>query len=135
MIAISAEKVFFVIVKLRQIQVQVAGDDEADSGSNPTDDHFIEVLEDDDDDGTRLELGDFIAALNEEETANLVALMWLGRGDADIEDWDRLVGEASGARETPAAQYLMGTPLAADYLEDGLGQHGHSCAEFEVGRL
>jgi hypothetical protein len=29
----------------------------------------------------------------------------------------------------------MGTPLAADHIEDGLGQHGHSCAEFEVGRL
>jgi hypothetical protein len=47
MIAISAEKVCFVIVKLRQLQAQVAGDDDADSGSNPTDDHFVEVLEDD----------------------------------------------------------------------------------------
>jgi len=52
-----------------------------------------------------------------------------------MEDWDRLVEEAAAARETPTAQYLMGTPLAADYLEDGLGQHGHSCTEFEVGRL
>jgi hypothetical protein len=135
MIAISAEKVCFVVVKLRQLQAQVAGDDDADSGSNPTDDHFVEVLEDDAEDGTRSELGDFIAGLNEEETANLVALMWLGRGDADIEDWDRLVQEAADARDTPAADYLMGTPLAADHLEDGLGQHGHSCSEFEVGRL
>jgi hypothetical protein len=135
MIAISADKVCFVIVKLRQLQAQVAGDDDADSGSNPTDDHFVGALEDDEDDGARTELGDFIAAFNEEETANLVALMWLGRGDGDMEDWDRLVEEAAGAKETPAAHYLMGTPLAADYLEDGLGQHGHSCAEFEVGRL
>lgn len=135
MIAISAEKVCFIIVKLRQIQAQVAGDEDAESGSNPTDDHFVEVLEDDEEDGTRTEIGDFIGALNEEEAAHLVALMWLGRGDGDMEDWDRLVEEAAAARETPTAQYLMGTPLAADYLEDGLGQHGHSCAEFEVGRL
>ena len=135
MIAISAEKVCFVIVKLRQLQAQVAGDDDADSGSNPSDDHFVEVLEDDADDVTRTELGDFIGGLNEEETSNLVALMWLGRGDGDMEAWDRLVQEAAEARDTPAAQYLMGTPLAADHIEDGLGQHGHSCAEFEVGRL
>ena len=135
MIAISAEKVCFVIVKLRQLQAQVAGDDDADSGSNPSDDHFVEVLEDDADDVTRTELGDFIGGLNEEETSNLVALRWLGRGDGDMEDWDRLVQEAAEARDTPAAQYLMGTPLAADHIEDGLGQHGHSCAEFEVGRL
>ena len=135
MIAISAEKVCFIIVKLRQIQAQVESDDDADSGSNPTDDHFVEVLEDDEEDGTRTELGDFMAALNEEETANLVALMWLGRGDGDIEDWDRLVEEASGPKETPAAHYLMTTPLAPDYLEDALGLHGHSCEEFEVGRL
>jgi hypothetical protein len=117
MIAISADKVCFVIVKLRQLQAQVAGDDDAESGSNPTDDHFVGALEDDEDDGARTDL------------------MWLGRGDGDMEDWDRLVEEAAGAKETPAAHYLMGTPLAADYLEDGLGQHGHSCAEFEVGRL
>jgi hypothetical protein len=135
MIAISAEKVCFIVVKLRQLQAQVAGDDDPDPGSNPTDDHFVEALEDDADDVTRTELSDFIAGLNEEETANLVALMWLGRGDADIEDWDRLVQEAADSRETPPAQYLMGTPLAADHIEDGLGQHGHSCAEFEVGRL
>ena len=55
MIAISAEKVCFIIVKLRQIQAQVPGDDDADSGSNPTDDHFVEVFEDDEDDGTRTE--------------------------------------------------------------------------------
>ena len=135
MIAISAEKVCFVIVKLRQIQAQVEGDVEPESGSNPSDDHFVEALEEDEESGLRTELGDFIAAMNEEETAHLVALMWLGRADGDIEDWDRLVEEASGPKETPAAQYLMTTPLAADYLEDGLGQHGHSCEEFEVGRL
>ena len=134
MIAISSEKVCFLIVKLRQIQAQVAGDDNADSGSNPTDDHFVEVLEDDED-TTRTEIADFVAGLNVEETANLIALLWLGRDDADIEDWDRLVAEASEAQTMPAAEYLMTTPLAADYLEDGLSQHGHSCAEFEVGRL
>jgi hypothetical protein len=135
MIAISAEKVCFIIVKLRQIQAQVEGDDEPDSGSNPSDDRFVEALEDDEEGGVRTELGDFIAALNEEETSNLVALMWLGRGDGDIEDWDRLVEEAAAPKETPPAQYLMTTPLAADFLEDGLGLHGHSCEEFEVGRL
>jgi hypothetical protein len=31
--------------------------------------------------------------------------------------------------------YLIGTPLLADYLEQGLSQLGYSLEDFEVGRL
>jgi Protein of unknown function (DUF3775) len=31
--------------------------------------------------------------------------------------------------------YLIGTPLLADYLENGLSEFGLSCAEFELGRM
>jgi Protein of unknown function (DUF3775) len=31
--------------------------------------------------------------------------------------------------------YLLGTPLLADFLEEGLTQFGLSCEEFEFGRL
>jgi Protein of unknown function (DUF3775) len=31
--------------------------------------------------------------------------------------------------------YLTGTPLLADYLEEGLSQLGYSLEDFEIGRI
>jgi hypothetical protein len=33
------------------------------------------------------------------------------------------------------ARYLVGTPQLGDYLEEGLSALGHSCVEYEMGRL
>jgi hypothetical protein len=38
-------------------------------------------------------------------------------------------------RQYHTADYLLGTPLLADFLEEGLSQFGLSCAEFELGRM
>ena len=38
-------------------------------------------------------------------------------------------------RQYHTADYLLGTPLRADFLEEGLSQFGRSCEEFEVGRV
>ena len=77
---ISSEKVGFLIEKARQFDVKEAASD-PDSGSNPTDDGMIEVLEDDGRDPVAPEIAGFINALREDEQIDLVALMRLGRGD------------------------------------------------------
>ena len=43
--------------------------------------------------------------------------------------------EVRDLREMHAVAYLLGTPLRADYLEEGLSQFGLSCEDFELGRL
>ena len=73
-----------------------------------------------------------IWALNEDEQIDLVALAWLGRGDGELENWDDLRGEASRAHNDRTADYLLGMPLLADYLEEGLSQFGESCADNEA---
>jgi hypothetical protein len=93
------------------------------------------VLEDRVDDPVAQELRGFIGALNEDEQIDLVALTWLGRGDGTIADWDELRAEASRAHNKRTATYLLGIPLLADYLEEGLAQFGLSCEEFELGHL
>jgi hypothetical protein len=94
-LAISPEKVAFIIEKAREFDVKEAESD-PDSGSNPTDDDMIDVLEDDGNDPVGRELAGFIRALNEDEQTDLVALMWLGRGDGGLEEWDDL--RACGGR-------------------------------------
>ncbi|HTG19375.1 MAG TPA: DUF3775 domain-containing protein [Reyranella sp.] len=131
---ISSENVCSIIVKAREFDVQDVVTD-PDSGSNPADDRMTPVLEADSDDATFQELRAFINALGEEEQIDLVALMRLGRGDGTLEDWIDLRGEAQRQHNNRTAAYLLGEPLLADYLEEGLSQFGFSCAEFEIDRL
>jgi hypothetical protein len=67
--------------------------------------------------------------MTEDEQIDLVTLTWLGRGDGSPEDWDELRAEAQRAHNNRTASYLLGMPLLPDYLEEGLAQLGHSCAE------
>ena len=133
-LSISSEKVCFLIVKAREFDVQDV-DTEMEEGSNPTDDGQIEVLEDEPDNPVAQELRVFIAELGEDEKADLIGLLRLGRGDGTMEEWQALRDEDLREHSGRIAAYLMGEPLLSDYLEEGLSQFGFSCAEFEIGRL
>ena len=136
-LAISPDKVCFVIIKAREFGVKDVVT-EPDPGSNPSDDKMIAVLEDHDDDAVVEELTTFISSLSEDEQIDLVALAWLGRDDNKIEDWPALREEAARAhstRTTQTANYLLGMPLASDYLEEALSLFGQSCEDFENNRL
>jgi hypothetical protein len=99
---------------------------------------MIAVLEDHPDDPVLEELTSFISSLSEDEQIDLVALAWLGRNDSTIKDWPTLREEAARAHSTQTthtANYLLGTPLVSDYLEEGLSLFGLSCEDFEINRL
>ena len=133
-LAISPEKVCFVVVKAREFDVK-DGVSNPDEGSNASDDAMVSVLEDRAEDSVAQELRGFIGALTLDEQVDLVTLTWLGRGDGTVEEWDQLRAEALGAHNNRTASYLLGTPLLADFLEEGLSQLGLACDEFEMGRL
>ena len=128
-LSISPEKVCFFILKAREFDVKDAVSD-PDSGSNASDDGMIDVLEDHPDDPTQQELRSFIDALTEDEQVDLVALTWLGRGDGTIDEWDELRAEAARLHNNRTAAYLMGKPMLADHLAEGLSQFGLSCEDF-----
>lgn len=86
-------------------------------------------------DATYQELHSFIDGLNEEEQINLVALMWLGRGEYNIGEWQDALEEAENAHNKKTADYLIDTPLLADFLEEGLDQFDISCEDIDTGRL
>ncbi|UPK03389.1 DUF3775 domain-containing protein [Bradyrhizobium sp. 170] len=122
-LAISTEKVGFLIEKARQFDVKEATSD-PDSGSNAADDDMIDVLQDNGQDPVIREITGFINALSEEEKVDLVALMRLGRGDASIDEWEDLRREAAGQRERHTARYLLGEPMLGDLLAQGLDEFG-----------
>lgn len=122
-LAISPEKLAFIIEKAREFDVKEAVSD-PDSGSNGVDDDMIDVLEDNGRDPVVRELTSFINAMTEDEQIDLVALMRLGRGDGTIEEWDELRREAAEGRNGGSANYLLGEPMLGDLLADGLDQFG-----------
>ena len=133
-LAISPEKVCFIIIKAREFDVKDAVT-EPDPGSNPSDDTEAAVLEDHEDDPVLEELTSFMNSLSEDEQIDLVALAWLGRDGYSAEDWSSVRDEAARAHNENTANYLLGMPLLGDYLEEGLSLLGRSCEEFEMGRL
>jgi hypothetical protein len=87
------------------------------------------------DDPTYAELKSFIDNLNEDEQAELVALVWLGRGDYDARGWSAALKEARARHTGSTSDYLLGEPLLADLLEEGLAALGLSLTELEEGHL
>lgn len=131
-LTISPEKAFFIIVKAREFDEKVEPS-EPDPGSNPSDDKDVEVLEDREDDPTLEELSGALSALNDDEQLDVLALVWLGRGDfSSFEDARQ---EAAAMRDKHIPRYLIGTPQLGDYLEEGLAQAGFSTEDFELNRL
>lgn len=76
-------------------------------------------------------LHDYISGLNEDEQANLVALMWVGRDTFDSDDWEEALSTARSERTAPTEEYLMGIPELPDYLEAGLEAMGIDVTDAE----
>ncbi len=127
-LSISPEKVFFIVTKARQSD-EMATD--PDLVSDLSDDDMTYGTDDHSKVTDRSELSGFIRDLNEDEQIDLVALMWLGRGDGDLGSWRDLRAEAARAHNKRTAPYLIGTPMLADYLEEALSQFGKSFEDFE----
>lgn len=126
---IAVEKVCFLIIKTREFDVKEE-DTDPDTGSNPTDDGEVTVLEDTADDPVEEELRSLIDDLSIEEQIDLVAICWLGRDDANAA-WADIRAQAAEAHNRHTASYLLGDPLLADHLAEGLAALGHSCEDVE----
>lgn len=118
MLTISSDKLDRIIMLARAFAAQVSGTD-PDSGSNPTDDLSIDVLESDGGSSIEEQLKDMIEGLNEDEKLDLVALCWIGRGSYDAADFAAARDTAQSEKSHSTSDYLLGTPLLADYLSLG----------------
>jgi hypothetical protein len=91
-----------------------------DSGSNPSDDERSATLQDTPDNLTRSEIVAEIEDLEPDQQYELVALMWIGRGDLEPGDWEEAVALAEDRHDRTTASYLLAHPHVADHLEEGV---------------
>jgi hypothetical protein len=131
MLTIPLEKLAYVIEKAREFDAQVPSD--AEEGSNAADDDEREILLDTPDNPTEQELRDAIDGLGIPERQELLALMWLGRGDCDAESWSEALQQARQTQSASETAYLLGTPLLGDYIEEGVAALGLSLEDFRRG--
>lgn len=79
------------------------------------------------------EMRGFIDRMSEDEQAELVAIMWIGRESFEPEDLAEAIATAKSEASTPCADYMIGTPHMSDHLENGLDALGISATEAEDG--
>jgi len=127
---IAPEKVAHVIIKAREYDAKVGSWNDS-PGEGDAEEDPAAILEGFANDPTRAELAGFIEALNDDEQAGLVALTWIGRGTFEPEDLDEAIETAKSERSNSTAAYLLGIPLLADYLEEGLERLGYSVEDVE----
>jgi hypothetical protein len=133
-IAISPQKVSFIATKARVFDAKV-DPVEPDPGSNESDDQERGVLEDYATDLTGQELRDAILGLNQDEVIDLIAIVWIGRGDFDREGFGEARALAAERYRPDSSGYLLGIPMLGDYLEDGMATLGYGVDDETLGHL
>jgi hypothetical protein len=133
LLTISLERLGYIAAKAREFDAEIPVDPDSASGSNPADDNERQILLDTPDNPVREELRDAIDSLNIDEREELLALTWLGRGDYDAAEWPEALRQAREAGTATETEYLLGTPLLADYLEEAAAALGLSLEDYEEG--
>ena len=124
-LTISLEDVCRIVIRAREYDAQVPTVDPDDS-SNMADDNAVNVLEDAANTSVEEELASMIDDLNEDEQAELYALMLIGRGSYDASEWDDALALASDD-VAGITDELMQTPMLASLLETGLAAFDLNC--------
>jgi hypothetical protein len=128
-LGISLEAVATIVDHARALQgAEETGAEEAEEEG----DGEPALAEEETDDLSEDSLRAFIAELNEDEQASLIALAWTGRGDYGPEEWDEaraLAAERNEGRN--AADYLLSMDNLGDLLAEGVAAFGLSIEDVE----
>lgn len=120
-LGISLEAVAAIVDAARAVQ------EGEESGALERDEEDEEGLDAEDDENMDEDaLRAFIADLNEDEQASLIALAWIGRGDYTGEEFEEARNLAKERNVRDPAEYLLGIEMLGDMLEEGLSELGLS---------
>ena len=128
MFNLSTEIICDIIVRAREITIEdelfVPGDPDS-----PAIDNAKPILAEDEKDLTPIEVKKIISELEPDQQHELVALMYLGRGDFEKTEWHAALKEAKNIPLYKTADYLISHPMLANYLQEGLAAFDIPCDE------
>ena len=67
--------------------------------------------------------------MDADQQATLITLMWIGRGDYDISEWQAAYSAAKQSLFTTSAASFLGKPQLADFVEEGLNLYDNCKAK------
>ena len=120
-LGISLESVAAIVDAARAVQ---EGEESGAVAREEADEEGLDAEDDENMDEDALRA--FIADLNEDEQASLIALAWVGRGDYTAEEFEEARALARERNIRDPAEYLLGIELLGDMLEEGLSELGLS---------
>lgn len=126
MLDVNPDSVCRLIALAREFHAQEAVVIPDDPGS-PDDDWPLQILASHTGDATLGEFRSIVEDLDPDQQQQVVALLWLGRGDYALDEWEDALSYAADAWNKFTADYLIAHPMLADHLEDGLDLHGYRC--------
>jgi hypothetical protein len=125
---VSLDTVCRLIVRARELEAQVPGNETEDDDEDPSDsDDPFAVLEDEANEAVEDEVRTLIEDLAEDEQADLLALALVGRGTFDASEWDEALEAAAEDDNEEVVEQLLDMPMLSGYLEAGLAAFDLSC--------
>lgn len=119
MLELSSETVRRLIALAREIQSQESVPMPEEAGRRAVDlDALVPSAQGGD--LSSAEFRSIVEDLEPDQQQQVVALMWLGRGDFEAEEWAEAVELAEERWSEETADYLLSHPMLADELEAGL---------------
>ncbi len=94
---------------------------------SPSEDWALQALAAHSGDSVFQEFKSTIDDLEPDQQQEVVALMWLGRDEFSVDEWEAAREEARNSWTESTAEYLIAHPHLADYLLEGLDLLGYSC--------
>lgn len=76
-------------------------------------------------DASLSEFRSIVSDLEPDQQMEVVALLWVGRGDYDAEEWEQAVADARDAWNLRTADYLIAHPMLAEQIEEGMQLLGY----------
>lgn len=116
---IAIEKVHELVEYLRFLDSK-NGDGDNEGSEDESRSTSGRLLLDATEDGTEDQIRGVIDGLNVDEKADLVALVWIGRGDYGPSEWPAAIRRAHERSLRSTSRYLMGIPNVGDLLDEGL---------------
>lgn len=128
MLEINSETVCRLIILAKEFHAQEAVVIPEEPG-NPSGDWAQQMLASHVNDSSFAEFKSIVRDLEPDQQHQLVALMWLGRGDYALDEWDDAVEYAADNASATTAEYLIAHPMLADYFIEGLAAYGLGCED------
>ncbi len=125
-LTVSLETICRLIMRARELEAQVPGNENDDDEPTDSDDPLA-VLEDEANETIEEEMRTLLEDLADDELAEILALALIGRGTFDASEWDEALEEANNDGTDSIVEQLLDMPMLGGYLDAGLAAFDLSC--------